>query len=114
MTVKYLEAHDCRSSYKILGDFWILRIINTLRNGEKRYCQIERELGDINTATLSKRLAKLQADGLVVRNEISRADVTYELTEGGKLMLPVLNAVDNFSEKLDKLTKQTTSTKVLK
>lgn len=94
---------DCVASYKILGDFWVLRIISSLGDGDKRYSQIERELGDINTATLSKRLAKLIEDGLVARNEISRADVTYSLTESGKLVLPVLKAVDKFSVEFEKL-----------
>lgn len=98
-----LSKHDCPLSYRLLGDFWTLRIVSALRDGEKRFCQIEREIGDINTATLSKRLAKLHADGIVVRNEISRADVVYALTERGKLVLPVLKAMDEFSLKFDKL-----------
>jgi DNA-binding HxlR family transcriptional regulator len=96
------KNHDCNPSYKILGDFWVLRIISTLSDGEKRFCQIERELGNANTATLSKRLAKLHDDGIVTRKEISRADVTYCLTERGKLVLPVLKAMDEFSLKFDK------------
>lgn len=86
----------------MLGDFWTLRIISTLSKGEKRFCQIERELGNINTATLSKRLAKLHDEEIITRNEISRADVVYDLTERGKLVLPVIKAVEDFSLAFDK------------
>jgi len=95
------SGHDCTPGYKLLGDFWTLKIIGELSDGEKRFSEIERALGDINTATLSKRLAKLHADGVIIRNEISRADVTYALTERGKLVLPVLQAMDEFAVKFD-------------
>lgn len=101
MTESSLPEHDCVPSYKLLGDFWALRIINELRDSEKRFSQIERTLSDINTATLSKRLSKLQDDGVIVRKEISRADVTYSLTKRGRLVLPVLDAMDKFSIEFD-------------
>ena len=101
MTGSNSPKHDCVPSYKLLGDFWALRIINELRDSEKRFSQIERILNDINTATLSKRLAKLQADGVIIRKEISRADVVYSLTERGKLVLPVLDAMDTFALEFD-------------
>lgn len=101
MTESSLPKHNCVPSYKLLGDFWALRIINELRDSEKRFSQIERTLSDINTATLSKRLSKLQDDGIIVRKEISRADVTYSLTKRGRLVLPVLDAMDKFSIEFD-------------
>ena len=63
------SVHDCTPGYRLLGDFWVLRIISTLSDGQKRFSEIERTLGDINTATLSKRLAKLHEDGVIGRNE---------------------------------------------
>lgn len=94
-------TNSCTAGYKLLGDFWVLRIIGSLSRGEKRFSQLERELGDCNTATLSKRLSKLHEDRMIVRNELSRADVTYSLTEKGKLVLPVLKAMDEFAEKYE-------------
>lgn len=103
MNVNEPTDQDCKPGYKLLGDFWVLRIVGVLKNGEMRFCQIERELAGVNTATLAKRLASLHEEGLVSRNEISRADVVYSLTAQGKLVLPVLEAMDDFSAKYNKL-----------
>jgi DNA-binding HxlR family transcriptional regulator len=87
----------CRSSLKILGDFWTMMIIDMLSEGPLRYRDLENAIESINTATLSSRLKAMQQAGLVTRIELSRADVTYELTELGKQAIPILNAVNGFS-----------------
>ena len=99
---------SCTPGYKLLGDFWTLRVINVLREEERRFSEIERDLGDCNTSTLSNRLAKLHSDGIINRNELSRADVTYSLTDLGKLILPVLAAMDKFTAQFDKIRRQNT------
>ena len=88
----------CKHSLKILGDFWTMMIIDMLSDGPLRFRDLEKKVEDVNTATLSTRLKQMQASGLVSRTEVSRADVTYELTELGKQALPILNAVNEFSE----------------
>ena len=51
----------------------------------------------MNTATLTRRLKNMHEDGLIVRNELSRADVTYSLSKLGVEALPLLAAVNHFS-----------------
>lgn len=93
----------CTRSLKLLGDFWTLNIISSLRQGELRYCDLQRAAGGINPVTLGNRLRKLQDAGLIVRNaSVDDISVSYRLTELGEAALPVLNAVDTFSRKLPK------------
>lgn len=89
----------CLPSLKILGDFWTLRILDVLADGSSlRFNEIERRLEDVNTATLAKRLKEMQENQLISRIENSRADVTYTLTSLGKEALPLLDAVNHFSD----------------
>jgi DNA-binding HxlR family transcriptional regulator len=88
----------CLPSLKILGDFWTLRIIDELADDSTlRFNEIERRLEDVNTATLAKRLKEMQENQLVTRIENSRSDVTYTLTPLGREALPLLHAINHFS-----------------
>lgn len=88
----------CKDSLKILGDFWTMMIIDMLSDGPLRFRDLEKKIEDVNTATLSTRLKTMQTAGLITRTEQSRADVTYELTNLGKQTIPILNAVNDFSD----------------
>lgn len=105
-------VQTCTTSLKLLGDFWTLAIIDALRGGEMRYCDLQRAAGDVNPVTLGNRLRKLQNANIISRcasqNDIA---VTYKLTELGQAAVPVLLAVDAFSRKLieDKAKNQKSS-----
>lgn len=88
----------CIPSLKILGDYWTLRIVDVLSGGELRYAEIKRQIDDMNPVTLSNRLKKMEANGLLVRTESSRADVSYALTSLGRKAIPVLEAVNAYSQ----------------
>jgi len=87
----------CKDSLKLLGDFWVMMIIDVLSDGPLRFRDLELKVEGVNTATLANRLKTMVTYGLVNRKEQSRADVTYELTDLGKQTLPILNAVNAFS-----------------
>lgn len=90
----------CSESLKLLGDFWTMMIIDKLSDGPLRFRDLESRLDKVNTATLSNRLKSMTNVGLIVRKEASRADVTYELSDTGERALPVLDAINNFSDYL--------------
>jgi DNA-binding HxlR family transcriptional regulator len=92
------ETKTCIPSLKLLGDFWTLRIVDALSDGPLRYCELQRAAGDVNPVTLTTKLKKLEQAQLVSRNKKSSTGVSYRLTELGKQMLPVLDAVNKFSE----------------
>lgn len=92
------KSDACIPSLKLLGDFWTLRIVDALSDGQLRYCELQRRAGDVNPVTLTNKLKKLEDAKLVHRSEQSSIEVSYRLTDLGKNMLPVLDAVNTFSE----------------
>lgn len=89
----------CISSLKLLGDYWTLRIINALSDGELRYCDLQRDVDGLNPTTFTSRLKKLEEARLVQRSEESPGCVIYSLTKAGRETLPILEAMNNFSAK---------------
>jgi len=85
---------------KLLGDYWSLRIIDALHEDELRFCQLEKILTDINTATLTKRLRQLELSGIIKREHetIDKQSVTYLLSEAGLGLLPILKEIKRFTE----------------
>lgn len=84
---------------KLIGDFWTLRIIDALQTDEVRFCEIERRVPDINPATLTNRLKKLEDAGAVERRieTKDKQSVTYIVTERGRHILPVIRSIKDFT-----------------
>jgi DNA-binding HxlR family transcriptional regulator len=87
----------CATSLKLLGDYWTLRIIDALEPGPLRFCELQRVLDNLNPATLSGRLKKLEGTELISRHEDKSDKVTYFLSPLGREALPVLDAFDHFA-----------------
>ncbi len=96
-------SHDhCQAeALKLLGDYVTLRIVDFLRTGDLRFTELQRSIGDVNSVTLSNRLKRLEAAGVVEREEakIDRQSVAYRLTRMGKGLLPVLREIQNFTRR---------------
>ena len=86
---------------KLLGDFWILTIIDVLMEEPLRFNEIQRNVTGINPATLTNRLKKLEQARLIERQEetLDKLSVTYALTERGISILPVIAEIQVFAEK---------------
>jgi DNA-binding HxlR family transcriptional regulator len=95
----------CVPTLKLLGDFWSLRIIDALSDGEMHFCALQRVAGNVNPVTLTTKLKKLEESVIIERNEESRTDVTYRLTKLGLEILPVLAAINTFAETARKTDK---------
>ncbi|MFN8354788.1 MAG: helix-turn-helix domain-containing protein [Spirosomataceae bacterium] len=74
---------------------WKMPIIGTLLFGKKRFKEIEREITKITPRMLSQELKDLEANGIVSRKVYNTTPVTveYELTESGKQLNQVLEAM---------------------
>lgn len=101
MTVHKQAKPVCTETMKLLGDFWTLNIINALRAGELRYCELQRTLGMVNPVTLTNRLHLLEKEGLVTRSTDAsdKVAIIYALSHLGEHALPVIDALDAFSKK---------------
>ena len=96
------QEHCQAEALKLLGDYTTLRIVDFLRSGALRFTELERALGDANSVTLTKRLKRLEAAGILERREATfdRQSVTYSLSETGKGLLPVLAEIQKFTRQL--------------
>lgn len=74
---------------------WKMPIIGTLLFGKKRFKEIEREIRKITPRMLSQELKDLEVSGIVTRTVFNTMPVTveYELTESGKQLYGVLEAM---------------------
>jgi DNA-binding HxlR family transcriptional regulator len=68
-----------------VGDRWSLQIVGALLTAPRRFGDLQALLDGIAPNILSKRLARLEADGLIVGEPYSRRPVrhTYRLTAAG-------------------------------
>ncbi len=98
---RFSEDHCQAEALKLLGDYVTLRIIDFLRTNELRFTELQRSIGDVNSVTLSNRLKRLEAAGMIEREEatIDRQSVAYRLTALGKGLLPVLREIQKFTKR---------------
>lgn len=83
---------------EILGERWTLLVARELTLGPQRYSDLLERLRPISSSVLTKRLATLEARGLIVQRSLPppAASVVYELTESGQALRPVLEAMARF------------------
>ena len=80
---------------RIIGNKWTPLIIRDLATGQKRFNELERSLEGISPKTLSERLRRLEAEGMVTRRCFAEVPprVEYTLTEQGRTLEPILLAM---------------------
>lgn len=100
------QPATCVTTLKLLGDYWTLRIIDTLdEHGELRYCELQRTVDNLNPVTLGNRLQRLEDAGLVSRCESPNNNtVTYKLTDAGLDATAVIAALNRFAAKRQQAT----------
>ena len=96
-----------RFALDVVGDRWALLIVRDLLFKSKHYF---REFADseerIATNILTDRLGKLEAHGIVTREQeaSNRRNVRYELTRKGRELAPILLELIRWSGKHDPTT----------
>ena len=69
--MKYGQFCPIAKATEILGERWTFLIIRELLMGATRFSELQRGLGDISPALLTARLKTFEAEGLIVRRQIS-------------------------------------------
>ena len=84
----------------IQGKLAIL-ILHHLSEGTLRFNELQRKLPKMTHATLSAQLKQLEAEGLVIRTEYPQIPpkVEYSLTERGKSLIPILDAMCEWGDR---------------
>lgn len=77
---------------EIIGNKWTALILRDLFSGPRRFCELEKSVGNINPRTLSQRLDDLEAHGIITRRSFAEVPprTEYSLTKKGEDLLPVL------------------------
>ncbi len=92
----------------VIGGKWKLRIIVALREGNRRFNEMQRLIGGISAKVLSTELKDLELNGFVRRNVFTGTPVVveYELTEYAETLGGVLQALSEWGAKHKEMVKK--------
>jgi DNA-binding HxlR family transcriptional regulator len=96
----YHCAMDVTMDY--IGGKWKTVVLWYLRNKTMRFTELKKQIPDITEKMLSLQLKGLEESGLVKRTAYAEVPirVEYSLTEFGKTLLPVLEAIAKWGRDL--------------
>jgi DNA-binding HxlR family transcriptional regulator len=89
------------NTLKIIGGKWKLLLLNSIRKEcPARFGELRKKMHDITQATLTAQLRELERDGIILRTVYPEAPprVEYKLTELGKTLIPVIQAICDWGE----------------
>ncbi|MDN3694855.1 helix-turn-helix domain-containing protein [Chryseobacterium tructae] len=92
------KSYPCCTSVtmRFIGGKWKAVILHHLINGAKRYNELRKEIPTITERTLSLQLKQLEEDNIIDRKVYTEKPplmVEYTLTDFGRTLLPVLEAI---------------------
>ena len=105
------KSYPCCTSVtmRFIGGKWKAVILHHLIDGAKRYNELRKSIPTITERTLSLQLKQLEDDNVISRTVFTEKPplvVEYELTELGKTLLPVLEAITKWGEGSPELSKK--------
>lgn len=80
----------------LIGGKWKAVILYHLKDADKRYNELRKEMPAVTEMTLSLQLKQLEKDGLISRTVHGKKPpikVVYSLTDFGRSCIPLLNAI---------------------
>ena len=86
------------TAVSLIGRKWKLLIIRNLKERPWRFNELQRDIEGISQKVLTDSLRQMIDDGLVYRHDYQEIPpkVEYGLTELGKEMLPIIDALADF------------------
>jgi DNA-binding HxlR family transcriptional regulator len=89
------------AAMQIIGNKWTALILRDLFTGPKRFCELEKSVGNINPRTLSQRLDDLEEHGIITRESFAEVPprTEYCLTPKGEDILPILKQMSAWGDK---------------
>ena len=87
----------------MIGDKWTLLVARDLAAGPKRTMELHSGLFPISSRTLVGRLREMEKDQLLERTDFggNPPHIEYALTERGRLLLPLVDALRALGQSLD-------------
>lgn len=95
------DASCLQNTVDVLGDKWTALIINELSAGPSCFCDVEKTLFGISPRTLSQRLDKLKAEGIIAKEMYEEHPPRYHyyLTTKGRELTSILDAMSTWGAK---------------
>lgn len=97
---KELPACPVETTLMLIGDKWKVLILRDLMPGTKRFGELKKSIGSVSQKVLTAQLRDMEEKGLVSRKVYAEVPprVEYSLTELGKSLNPVLEAMRVWGE----------------
>lgn len=92
-------ACPIETTFQLIGKKWTVLLIRDMTRGLKRFNQFLASIAGLNPKTLAIRLKEMEKNGIIERKIIASSPVhtEYLLTEKGKALWPILDAMANYS-----------------
>ena len=99
-TVKELPACPVETTLTLIGDKWKVLILRDLLTGTKRFGELKKSIGNVSQKVLTAQLRAMEENGLLTRTVYAGVPprVEYTLTDLGKSLKPILDAMWNWGE----------------
>lgn len=99
-TVKELPACPVETTLMLIGDKWKVLILRDLMTGTKRFGELKKSIGSVSQKVLTAQLRDMEANRLVHRQVYAEVPprVEYSLTELGRSLKPILDAMWTWGE----------------
>jgi DNA-binding HxlR family transcriptional regulator len=98
-----IDGCPIAGALQLIGDRWTMLVVRDLFAGPKRTTELLEDLHPISSRTLMGRLREMEQDNLVLRNNYGGLPrrVEYELTERGRRLVPLLDALMRVGQALE-------------
>ena len=98
--VESLPACPVETTLTLIGDKWKVLILRDLMPGTKRFGELKKSIGSVSQKVLTAQLRDMEQNGLVHREVFAEVPprVEYSLTELGRSLNPILDAMWNWGE----------------
>lgn len=98
------DYHMCpryEQAFQFLGKRWTGLLLDTLMVGPQRFCELTAKVEGLSDRVLSDRLRELESEGIIERIVYPQIPVRveYRLTEKGRDLKPVVQAIHDWAEK---------------
>ena len=100
MEAKTLPACPVETTLTLIGDKWKVLILRDLLSGTKRFGELKKSIGSLSQKVLTTQLRQMEEAGLLIRTVYPEVPprVEYSLTELGRSLKPILDAMQNWGE----------------
>lgn len=108
------KSYHCSISMAmdLIGGKWKGVILYYLKDKNKRFSELRKNIPNITEMTLSLQLKQLEKDGLISRTVEGNKPplcVTYALTPSGSLLTPILDSLSSWAKDISTNTQYETS-----